>query len=96
MGRLGLVDHDEVELSNLHRQVGHTQARLGVNKARSLAASLEELNSEEDATIDAFLASQPVQNTVLLTTHAAPQDVHEVAGPTAVPPPPEHGGWWLY
>ena len=46
MGRLGLVDHDEVELSNLHRQVGHTQARLGVNKARSLAASLEELNSE--------------------------------------------------
>merc|ERR1719436_653895 len=46
VGRLGLVDHDEVELSNLHRQVGHTQARLGVNKARSLAASLEELNSE--------------------------------------------------
>ena len=46
MGRLGLVDHDEVELSNLHRQVGHSQARLGTNKARSLAASLEGLNRE--------------------------------------------------
>ena len=46
MGRLELVDHDEVELTNLHRQVGHTQGRLGVNKAVSLAHSVKELNTE--------------------------------------------------
>ena len=40
------MDHDELELSNLHRQVAHTEARLGLNKARSLAGSVRELNSE--------------------------------------------------
>jgi len=44
VGRLGLVDHDTVELSNLHRQVGHSMARLGVGKAVSLATSLAGLN----------------------------------------------------
>jgi len=45
VGRLGLVDHDVVELSNLQRQVGHSMARLGVGKAVSLATSLTALNS---------------------------------------------------
>jgi adenylyltransferase/sulfurtransferase len=44
VGRLGLADHDSVELSNLHRQVLHTQARLGTPKALSLATSLAALN----------------------------------------------------
>ena len=48
VGRLGLVDHDTVELSNLHRQVAHTQARLQVNKAVSLATSCTSLNTEVD------------------------------------------------
>ncbi|XP_015277181.1 PREDICTED: adenylyltransferase and sulfurtransferase MOCS3 [Gekko japonicus] len=45
VGRLGLVDHDVVELSNLHRQVLHRESRLGRPKARSAAAALRELNS---------------------------------------------------
>uniref|UniRef100_A0A8D0B951 Adenylyltransferase and sulfurtransferase MOCS3 n=1 Tax=Salvator merianae TaxID=96440 RepID=A0A8D0B951_SALMN len=45
VGRLGLVDHDAVELNNLHRQVLHRESRLGVPKARSAAAALKELNS---------------------------------------------------
>lgn len=44
IGRLGLVDGDVVERSNLHRQVAHTEGRLGVGKARSLAASMAALN----------------------------------------------------
>ena len=44
VGRLGLVDHDTLELSNLHRQVLHTQARVGVAKAVSLATSMAALN----------------------------------------------------
>lgn len=44
VGKLGLVDFDSVEMSNLHRQVGHIQARLGVEKAKSLAVSCSALN----------------------------------------------------
>lgn len=35
VGELVLVDDDAVELSNLQRQVAHTEAQLGVNKAKS-------------------------------------------------------------
>ncbi|NXJ63127.1 MOCS3 sulfurtransferase, partial [Rostratula benghalensis] len=45
VGRLGLVDHDVVEMSNLHRQVLHGEARQGLPKAMSAAAALRLLNS---------------------------------------------------
>ncbi|KAG2438321.1 hypothetical protein HYH02_011018 [Chlamydomonas schloesseri] len=35
VGRLGLVDHDTVDVTNLHRQVMHTTARVGMHKAES-------------------------------------------------------------
>ncbi len=35
VGRLGLMDADQVESSNLHRQIMHTEARVGCNKAES-------------------------------------------------------------
>ena len=34
-GRIGVVDYDEVEVNNLHRQVIHSEARVGVSKALS-------------------------------------------------------------
>lgn len=36
-GRLGLLDYDEVELNNLHRQVLHGEENLGQSKALSAA-----------------------------------------------------------
>lgn len=42
VGRLGIVDHDTVDTNNLHRQVIHTQARKGVNKAVSAAIAIKE------------------------------------------------------
>uniref|UniRef100_A0A8C8SBW6 Adenylyltransferase and sulfurtransferase MOCS3 n=1 Tax=Pelusios castaneus TaxID=367368 RepID=A0A8C8SBW6_9SAUR len=45
IGRLGLVDHDAVETSNLHRQVLHREAGEGLPKALSAAAALRQLNS---------------------------------------------------
>lgn len=45
VGRLGLVDHDTVDVSNLHRQVIHTEARAGAPKAASAAAAVAALNS---------------------------------------------------
>jgi adenylyltransferase/sulfurtransferase len=46
VGTIGLVDHDVLELSNLQRQVVHTTARLGRNKAASAAETLAGLNPE--------------------------------------------------
>ena len=44
VGRLGIVDSDEVELSNLHRQHLHFTPDIGVPKALSAKAKLDFLN----------------------------------------------------
>jgi molybdopterin-synthase adenylyltransferase len=46
VGRLGIVDDDPVELSNLHRQHLHYTPDVGVAKAHSAAAKLGFLNPE--------------------------------------------------
>ncbi|KAM9842460.1 adenylyltransferase and sulfurtransferase MOCS3 [Aulostomus maculatus] len=45
IGRLGLLDYDEVELSNLHRQVLHGEENQGQAKALSAANAVKRLNS---------------------------------------------------
>ncbi|KAJ0920599.1 putative transferase [Helianthus annuus] len=40
VGKLGMVDHDVVELNNLHRQIIHGEAYIGKSKVESAAASL--------------------------------------------------------
>jgi molybdopterin/thiamine biosynthesis adenylyltransferase len=52
VGRLGLVDDDDVELSNLHRQHLHFTPDLGVAKAESAAAKLRFLNP--DVLVEAY------------------------------------------
>lgn len=44
VGRIGIVDGDTVELSNLQRQIGHTTAGLGRPKAASLAEAAGAIN----------------------------------------------------
>jgi len=46
IGRIGIIDNDNVELSNLQRQVAHTTGRIGVNKATSAAMAAQEINPE--------------------------------------------------
>ncbi|MCY7296686.1 molybdopterin-synthase adenylyltransferase MoeB [Alteromonas sp. a30] len=46
VGTLTLVDHDNVELSNLQRQVLHNEERLAQNKAVSAKIALAQLNSD--------------------------------------------------
>jgi molybdopterin/thiamine biosynthesis adenylyltransferase len=46
IGELVLVDGDEVELSNLQRQIAHTGEDIGINKARSAAAAIAALNPD--------------------------------------------------
>ncbi|PIK54759.1 putative adenylyltransferase and sulfurtransferase MOCS3-like, partial [Apostichopus japonicus] len=40
VGHIGVVDYDEIELDNLHRQVLHTEERLGKSKCKSVADSI--------------------------------------------------------
>ena len=44
IGRIGIVDGDVVELSNLQRQVIHGSSSIGVSKAQSAANRIAELN----------------------------------------------------
>jgi molybdopterin/thiamine biosynthesis adenylyltransferase len=46
VGRLTLVDHDEVDLTNLQRQIAHAVARIGMPKAESAAQGIAAINPE--------------------------------------------------
>jgi len=46
VGRLTLVDHDDVDLTNLQRQIAHGMSRIGLPKAESARASVHALNPE--------------------------------------------------
>ncbi|KAL5548461.1 hypothetical protein UlMin_003692 [Ulmus minor] len=45
VGRLGIVDHDVVELNNMHRQIIHTEEYIGKPKVKSAAAACRSINS---------------------------------------------------
>lgn len=44
VGRITLVDHDSVDLTNLQRQIMHTTARVGQPKVESGRVALEQIN----------------------------------------------------
>ena len=46
VGRITLVDHDTVDLTNLQRQIAHTQARVGRPKAESAREAMTAINPE--------------------------------------------------
>ena len=66
VGNLVLADGDNVELSNLQRQIAHSESSIGLNKARSAAAAVTALNPGvsvrtieahlEEASLSAILA----------------------------------------
>ena len=44
IGHIGIIDDDDVDLSNLQRQIAHTTERIGVNKAESARQSVLAIN----------------------------------------------------
>ena len=46
IGQLGIIDHDVVEISNLQRQIGHSEKNLGLPKTKSLAQTLTNISPQ--------------------------------------------------
>jgi sulfur-carrier protein adenylyltransferase/sulfurtransferase len=46
VGTLGIVDDDEVDLTNLQRQIAHTSDRIGAHKVDSAEQSIAEINPD--------------------------------------------------
>ncbi|MEW6409607.1 MAG: ThiF family adenylyltransferase, partial [Nitrospirota bacterium] len=46
VGRLGIVDTDTIELSNLQRQIAHSTERVGMSKAESAKETFQGLNPD--------------------------------------------------
>jgi len=65
IGKLTLVDFDTVEVTNLQRQILHTEADIGHSKVASAKASLAAINSECDIKIiDKRLDSKELNNLI--------------------------------
>ena len=59
VGTIGIMDFDEVEISNLHRQVLYDESQIGIKKTEAALNKLMNLNSETSFNIhDCFLNSK--------------------------------------
>jgi len=67
IGKLTLVDHDQVDLTNLQRQVMHSHKTIGQNKAASGKQFLEQLNSTIELIAVEERASAELLNPLLPT-----------------------------
>lgn len=67
VGRIGLVDHDRVSLSNLHRQVLFDESDVGKSKAAAAREKLERLNSE--VKIEDYQEALTIENAEKLFQH---------------------------
>ncbi|KAL3151284.1 Adenylyltransferase and sulfurtransferase MOCS3 [Trebouxia sp. C0009 RCD-2024] len=62
-GHIGIVDHDVVEINNLHRQIIHTESHVNMHKAESAAIACRQLNSsiKVEAHTDAITPQNALQ-----------------------------------
>jgi len=51
IGTIGLIDYDDVDLSNLNRQILHTTSRIGMKKVESAKKTLKKVNPETNIEI---------------------------------------------
>lgn len=70
VGQITLIDHDVVDVTNLQRQIAHTQDRVGQLKVESLKKAIEQINPEVQVQCIAQRA-----DSVLLNYHVALADV---------------------
>ena len=64
VGRVTLVDHDTVDLTNLQRQIAHSMARIGQPKAQSAQQAIAAINPEPRVRSTAKIAPSAVSSTI--------------------------------
>jgi molybdopterin/thiamine biosynthesis adenylyltransferase len=67
VGHISLIDHDHVDVTNLQRQIAHSQERVGQFKVASLQAAMQAINPEVQVSgfsqkADAALLAQCIPN----------------------------------
>lgn len=65
VGRLTVVDHDTVDVTNLQRQVAHTMARVGLPKVDSIVQAVAAINPEVRVTPVAARADAALLDTLV-------------------------------
>ncbi|MCP4153664.1 MAG: amino acid adenylation domain-containing protein, partial [bacterium] len=70
VGTIVICDYDEVELSNLNRQVLHDDSRIGMNKALSAQKTVEKIN--------------PHVTVITYTEKISAENIHEMVGEAAI------------
>jgi len=67
VGHLTLVDHDRVDVTNLQRQIAHTEARVGQLKVESLKNAIGQINPEVKVTALGQMAEATLLNSLVPT-----------------------------
>ncbi len=65
VGRITLVDHDRVDLTNLQRQIAHTTERVGLLKVESIQATVQALNPHTEVSALAARADEQLLDGLL-------------------------------
>jgi len=69
VGHITLVDHDEVDLTNLQRQIAHTSERIGLAKVASAKQAMVALNPDIRVTAIQQKADPALLDHILPTSH---------------------------
>ena len=77
VGRITIIDHDTVDLTNLQRQIAHNLSRVGQPKANSAAQTIHAINPEVRV-----VALQERADALLLQELLGDVDVVVVCGPS--------------
>ncbi|OIQ67714.1 molybdopterin-synthase adenylyltransferase [mine drainage metagenome] len=65
VGHITVVDHDSVDITNLQRQIAHTQARIGMSKVDSVQIAIQQLNPAVQVTPLCTRADAALLNTLV-------------------------------
>ena len=65
VGRISLVDHDHVDVTNLQRQIAHTLDRVGQDKAQSVRTAIAQINPDVRVTPITQRADAALLNTLV-------------------------------
>ncbi len=69
IGKITIIDHDVVDLTNLQRQIVHTTSRVGQHKAESAKQMLAEINPDTEVVTICHKADDAVLSTLVPTAN---------------------------